>query len=175
MKTFTVTENVKIKNPDGSIRATVPVNLNGYIDEFTGEKSFTAAELMKLDRIKAQYAGIMLPDEIKALRKRFNKTQEEMCAILGMGKKTWTRWETGAIIPNSSMCKTLFLLREGKISLRDLCTQEDRCTNWFGKSGIRCENCNGVASQFAAMKKQYVKKIDTKEIDHEPHDLELVA
>ena len=30
MKTFTVTENVKIKNPDGSIRATVPVNLNGF-------------------------------------------------------------------------------------------------------------------------------------------------
>lgn len=175
MKTFKVTENVKIMNPDGSVRVSVPVELNGYIDDFTGERCFTAAELMKIDRIRAQYAGIMLPDEIKALRKRFNKTQEEMCTILGMGKKTWTRWETGAIIPNTSMCKTLFLLRDGKISLKDLCAQEDRCTNWFGKNGIRCEKCNGLASRFAAMKKRYVKKINAKEIDHEPHDIELAA
>ena len=174
MKTFIVTEYVKIKNPDGSIWATVPVKLNGHIDEFTGEKSFTAAELMKLDRIRAQYAGIMLPDEIKALRKRFNKTQEEMCAILGMGKKTWTRWETGAVIPNPSMCKTLFLLKEGKIALEDLCAQKKKCVDWFGKVGTRCEHCSGIVSQFATMK-TYTDAVKVRKVENEPNDIELVA
>lgn len=175
MKTFTTTKNVEVRNPDGSVRTVVPVELNGYIDELTGERSFTAAELMKLDRVKAHYAEIMLPEEIRALRKRFNKTQEEMSIILSAGKKTWTRWETGASIPHVSMCKTLFLLRDGKISLDDLCTQGDKCISWFGRNGISCLKCNGVATQFAKMKNQYSKKINAKEIDHEPHGIEIAA
>ena len=174
MKTFTVTENVKITNPDGSVRITVPVKLNGYIDEYTGEKSFTAAELMKIDRTRAQYAGIMLPEEIKALRKRFNKTQDEMCDILSLGGKTWTRWENGAVIPNPSMCKTLFLLKEGKIALEDLCAQKKKCVDWFGKVGTRCEHCSGIVSQFATMK-TYTDAVKVRKVENEPNDIELVA
>ena len=175
MKTFKVTKNVEIKNPDGSVRVVVPVELNGYIDELSGEKSFAVLELMKLDRIRARYAGIMLPDEIRALRNRFNKTQEEMSIIIGAGIKTWTRWETGASIPNPSMCKALFLLRDGRISLDDLCTQSEKCFSWFGANRVCCEKCNGLASQFAAMKGRYVKEINPKEVSDEPNDIEVAA
>lgn len=174
MKTFKVKELVKIKNPDGSVRATVPVELNGYIDEFTGEECFTAEELMKIDSAKAYYAGIMLPDEIKALRERFHKTQEEMCDILGMGRKTWTRWETGAVVPNASMCKTLFLLRDGKIALADLCAQREKCVDWFGVNGLSCRRCDGIASRFARMS-NYVNNIKAKESAYVPDNIELVA
>ena len=174
MKTFKVNEIVEIKNSDGSVRAKVPVELNGYIDDFTGEECFTAEELMKVDRIKARYAGIMLPSEIKALRERFHKTQEEMCDILDMGRKTWTRWETGSVVPNASMCKTLFLLRDGKIALADLCAQREKCIDWFGVNGISCRRCAGIASQFARMSK-YVNRVNAKEVANVPDNIELVA
>jgi putative zinc finger/helix-turn-helix YgiT family protein len=52
----------------------------------------------------------LAPEDIRALRDRFGLTQELMERTLGLGAKTWVRWETGRIIPNRSMDNLLRLI-----------------------------------------------------------------
>jgi len=174
MKTVKIEKKVAIKDSNGRVRTIVTVELNGEVDELSGETFIPATELMKIDKAKVKAANIMLPEEIKALRLRYEKTQEEMCAIMGLGNRTWTRWESGAIVPNASTCRTLFLLRDGKISLEDLCQQRSRCEDWFGKPGVRCSHCSGIATQFAAMRK-YDKALQRKGDGHAPTEVEFAA
>ena len=174
MKTVKIEKKVTIKDSSGRVRTVVTVELNGEIDELSGETFIPAAELKKVDEVKIKAANIMLPWEIKALRRRYGKTQEEMCAIMGLGNRTWTRWESGAIVPNASTCRTLFLLRDGKISLGDLCQQRSRCEDWFGRSGVRCNRCSGIVAQFAAMGK-YDKALQKKGDGHAPAEVEFAA
>ena len=173
MKSVKITKKVEIRGLDGSVRTIAKVVLNGFEDDFSGEVFVPAEELAKIDEIKADYAEIMLPEEIRALRKRYGKTQEDMCAILGLGNRTWTRWETGAVVPNASTCRTLFLLRDGKITLDDLCVQREKCMDWFGKPNARCCHCLGIASQFANM--TYNRKLKEKGVGNAPSEVEVAA
>lgn len=174
MKTVKIEKNVPIKDSNGRIRTTITLELNGVVDELSGEIFIPAAELRKIDEAKIKAANIMLPEEIKALRLRYGKTQEEMCAIIGLGNRTWTRWESGAIVPNASTCRTLFLLRDGKISLGDLGQQRSCCEDWFGKIGVRCNYYSESADQFAAMGK-YDKVLQKKGNGHAPAEVEFAA
>lgn len=42
--------------------------------------------------------GLLSPDEIKGIRKRLGMSQEEFQALLGVGKTTVSRWESGRVI-----------------------------------------------------------------------------
>ena len=174
MKMVKIQKKVTIKDANGHVRTVVTVELNGEIDELSGETFIPATELKKIDEAKIKAANILLPDEIKALRQRYGKSQEAMCAIIGLGNRTWTRWETGAVIPNASTCRTLFLLHDGRISLEDLCQQRSRCEDWFGKLGVRCCHCSGIATQFAAMGK-YNKELQEKGDGYAPAEVEFAA
>ena len=174
MKMVKVKKMVALKDASGRVRMTKSVILNGFVDDLSGETFIPAAELKKVDELKVVLSGVMLPEEIKALRNRYNKTQEDMCAIFGLGNRTWTRWESGAVVPNVSMCRTLFLLRDGKLTLEDLCHQQLKCVDWFGKSTMRCVHCSGLAHQFAAMK-NYDKVVKGKGVGHAPTEIEVAA
>jgi len=175
MKSVKITKKVAIVGADGHVRTVVKMVLNGFEDDLSGEVFIPAEELRKVDEVKAEYAGIMLPEEIKSLRKRYGKSQEDMCAILDLGNRTWTRWESGAVVPNASMCKTLFLLRDGKITLEDLCVQQTRCVSWFGKSSTRCTRCSGIAPQFADLERKYGKPVKEKGAGNAPAEVEVAA
>lgn len=45
---------------------------------------------------------LLSPQEIKAIREKLHLTQMEMAEFIGIGAKTYTRWETGASIQNKS-------------------------------------------------------------------------
>ena len=116
---FTTTEEVIIPNSDGSVRERVPVEVTAFRDA-DGEVYLPGESVEKLDRTKARYMGIILPSQLKEFRTRNHKTQEEMCDILGLGKRTWTRWETGVERPSRSLNKLLGVLWVGKLRLDDL-------------------------------------------------------
>lgn len=149
MKIKTIKQKILIPDEKGGIRETVFVDVQAELDERTGEYFLSDAALRKLDRIKARYMGLLLPSEIKELRQRFNKTQADMCAILCLGAKTWTRWETGAARPLPFYGKVLVALYEGRLSLDELCVQHDKCRMWFNQPEKMCYSCSGLAEQLS--------------------------
>lgn len=58
--------------------------------------------ICRLDEARYVRLGLLRPDEIKAVRDRAGLTQAQMCEKLGIGEKTYTRWETGRSIQNKS-------------------------------------------------------------------------
>ena len=79
-----------------------------------GEERF---DLDQVDRARAAAAealtkaeGLLLPEEIRALRERLGLTQDAFEDALGLGRKTMVRWETGKVMPSQSMALLLLLI-----------------------------------------------------------------
>ena len=142
-------QKVRIPDGNGGIREIIDVEVDAEFDETTGEYFLSDEAIRKIDRVKARLMGLLLPSEIKELRARFNKTQADMCAILGLGAKTWTRWETGAERPQTLYGKVLIALYEGRQTLEDFCAQRGKCRLWLNQTEKTCYSCSGLAEQFA--------------------------
>ncbi|NLG42184.1 MAG: type II toxin-antitoxin system MqsA family antitoxin [Phycisphaerae bacterium] len=56
----------------------------------------------RLDDAARHRLGLLSPAEIKEIRERIGLSQEAMAQWLGVGDKTYTRWETGKSIQNKS-------------------------------------------------------------------------
>jgi putative zinc finger/helix-turn-helix YgiT family protein len=56
----------------------------------------------KLQALSIQRQGLLPPAQIKAIREKLGLTQREMADRLGVGDKTYTRWESGRSIQNKS-------------------------------------------------------------------------
>lgn len=55
--------------------------------------------------------GLLLPEEIRALRERLALTQREFEKLLGVGQKTVARWERGTVFQNPSTDALLRVLQ----------------------------------------------------------------
>jgi putative zinc finger/helix-turn-helix YgiT family protein len=53
-----------------------------------------------LDREAMKRQGLLMPEEIREVRKRTGLSAVDMAYLLGVGEKTYTRWETGRSIQN---------------------------------------------------------------------------
>lgn len=56
----------------------------------------------KLEDISLQRQGLLSPSRIKGIREKLGLTQAVMAERLGVGEKTYTRWESGRSIQNKS-------------------------------------------------------------------------
>jgi DNA-binding XRE family transcriptional regulator len=54
--------------------------------------------------------GLLTPAEIKAVRERTGLSQEAIAHWLGVGEKTYTRWETGKSVQNKANDSLIRLL-----------------------------------------------------------------
>ena len=54
--------------------------------------------------------GLLTPAEIKALRERLGKTQQEFAELTGIGEATISRWERGRLLQNRANDNFLRLL-----------------------------------------------------------------
>jgi len=147
MSTMKKIQKVRIPDGKGGIREIVDVEVDVELDEVTGEYFLTDEAIRKIDRVKARLMGLLLPSEIKELRMRFDKTQADMCAILALGAKTWTRWETGAERPQPFYGKVLIALYEGRQTLEDFCAQRGKCRMWLNQTEKTCYSCSGLPEQ----------------------------
>jgi DNA-binding transcriptional regulator YiaG len=98
---------------------TVPVDVPIRIEE-DGTELLTEEGSSLIQKTQIRHLGLLSPDEIKLLRKRFGKTQEEMSKLIGCGAKSYTRWETGHSRPTRIVNNLLRLLWSSKITPRDL-------------------------------------------------------
>lgn len=64
----------------------------------------------KLKEFKRQVEGLLTPEEIRNIRKKFGLSQEKMGEILGGGKKSFARYETGQLCQSRPMDNLLRIL-----------------------------------------------------------------
>lgn len=67
-----------------------------------GKRILPPALDQALDRLRYERLGLLTPAEIKEVRERAGKSQADMAGLLGVGEKTYTRWESGRSIQNRS-------------------------------------------------------------------------
>lgn len=122
---------VPIPTDDGSgIAETIFVQVMALRDPETGDFFLDGEALETIDKAKSRHLGLLSPDEIKALRQRLQKTQEQMSQLLRIGEKTYTRWESGRSRPSQVLNLLLLLLRDGRVSAAQIQSYRKPSFNW---------------------------------------------
>lgn len=123
---------VAIPNPERTKiveRLTIQVPVER--DPSTGEEILTTEALDLIEETQARHMGLLLPDEIRALRTTLGLTQRQFGELLQVGEKTATRWENGRGRPSRSLNVLLCALRDGKLPLLYLENLQDPSTDWW--------------------------------------------
>lgn len=80
----------------------------------------TPASMTLIEKTQARYMGLLIGEDIVALREKLGVTQDQLSDALGCGKKSISRWENGREFPTQLVNSLLRLLEEDKISITDL-------------------------------------------------------
>jgi len=67
-----------------------------------GERVLPNKLFRALHAERSRRLGLLSAEEIKAIRENLGLTQAQMAELLGVGEKTYTRWESGKSIQNKS-------------------------------------------------------------------------
>ncbi len=103
---------------DGEEEQTLKVPDMSWLEcEKCGEVILDDSAMDCIDQAKYKALGLLTPADIMAIRVRLQKTQEQMAALLGIGKKTYCRWENG----------TFFQIRVNDRYLRWIARMLDEC------------------------------------------------
>lgn len=121
MKKKSIDVNVPIPSSDGkSIAYTIKTKVQAVYDPDYEDYILNGEALAVIDKIKARHMGLISPEEMKTLRTRLGVTQEQIADLLQIGKKSWTRWETGREYPSRSINILIRALQDRKIDLNYL-------------------------------------------------------
>src|SRR5882762_8690680 len=66
--------------------------------DYCGEAFLDEAATGHLEAARREASGLLSAAEIRQLRRRMNMTQEQISTLLGIGEKTYCRWESGAYV-----------------------------------------------------------------------------
>lgn len=93
-------------------------------DSFFTLEQADAARLAASKEIRRR-EGLLMPEEIAAIRKRFGLSQDRFQTLLGKGKKTVVAWESGADFQSRLADKLLRVLRRFPAAVEFLAELED--------------------------------------------------
>lgn len=86
----------------------------GWYPKDNDEGTFTDEDLKVYDRaineLKAEAENLLLPADIRSIRKKLKLTQVQAGTILGGGKKAFQKYESGEILPSRAISNLLKLL-----------------------------------------------------------------
>jgi DNA-binding transcriptional regulator YiaG len=123
---------VPIPNLDGDgILFTKTVKVEAVFDPEVGDYLLDGAALRKIETAKARYMGLLSPASIRELRESLGLTQKQICELLQIGEKTYTRWESGRDHPSRSLNLLLKALRDGRIDIAYLCANQPEGADGF--------------------------------------------
>jgi putative zinc finger/helix-turn-helix YgiT family protein len=80
--------------------------------EKCGEAILDDRAMSIIEGARREALGLLSPEEIRAFRTKLQKTQGAMSEILGIGEKTYTRWESGSFIQSEAFDRYLRLLMD---------------------------------------------------------------
>lgn len=88
------------------------------------EATFTQDDLKLYDKaikeLKAKAEHLLLPNEIRSIRKRLKLTQIQAGLLLGGGKRAFQKYESGDVIPSRAISNLLRLLSNNPSLLKTL-------------------------------------------------------
>ena len=112
---------VVIPTADGQrVAERIPIKVPMEWDPDLQEWLITPEAEELLESTKARHMGLVMPEELRALRDQLELTQSEMGDLLCIGEKTWTRWESGRQRPSQSLNLLLRAVQTGLLSVYDL-------------------------------------------------------
>jgi len=90
--------------PEGFVVATSEFrDATWWSCEACGEDELPPELVARIEAERYRLEGILSPTEVRAVRKRVDLSQREMARLLGVGEKTYTRWELGLSAQTKSM------------------------------------------------------------------------
>ena len=87
-------------------------NVEMEVCDKCGEEILPLESARQVDAAIAEHTERLTTDELREIREQFDLDQTEMSEALGLGNKTYHRWENGTQYPSRSMGYYLRLLRE---------------------------------------------------------------
>jgi putative zinc finger/helix-turn-helix YgiT family protein len=81
-----------------------------------GEKIFDDNAMKQISDARYEAVGLLTPSELKEIRRKLGYTQEQMATFLGIGNKTYCRWENGTSIQTKSMDTLIRCATRDKLS-----------------------------------------------------------
>ena len=82
-------------------------------------ETFTGPDAARIrHRAICSALGLLTPEEIKALRERLGKTQQEFAELTGIGEATISRWERGRLLQNRANDNFLRLIAANPVNLK---------------------------------------------------------
>jgi len=79
----------------------------------------------QVEREASRRWGLLQPEEVKGIRARLGLTQVQMAELLGVGEKTYTRWESGKSYHNTSSDNLIRLVAQSPELFARLNAQRD--------------------------------------------------
>ncbi len=110
-------------------RKVATIEVQVYMDE-EGDEVLTPESLDLIDKTQARYMGLLMGEDIRAMRERLGLPQDELSDLLGCGKKSLSRWENGHGYPSQLVNTLLRALDEGLITPGQLRGLQQPRTNW---------------------------------------------
>jgi putative zinc finger/helix-turn-helix YgiT family protein len=120
------TSDFKAQFEDGSGQAheVVVRDVRKNVCDTCGEFLLDEESENRISSAQRAAMGLLSADELAAFRKSLEKTQEEMSDLLGLGKRTWCRWESNDHFQSESFDRYLRLLMFAPSNVRALETIE---------------------------------------------------
>ena len=100
-----------LANVGESQKITIP-DIAMEVCDRCGEEILPLESARAVDAAVAEYTERLTPEDLEEIRNLFGVDQTEMGEALGLGGKTYHRWEKGSQYPSRSMGYYLRLLRE---------------------------------------------------------------
>ena len=112
LKSMTGLYETQYSGRDGVARTLQVPDVNWLECANCGEAILDASALAKIENERLRAQGLLTPAQIRDLREKLEKSQAEMSSLLGIGKKTYCRWESGAYTQSFAFDRYLRLLIE---------------------------------------------------------------
>ena len=109
--------------------------------EACGESLLSPELLEKLDKQRYARLGLLTPAEIRSIRENTGLTQFQIAEKLGIGEKTYTRWESGKSLQNKSSDNLIRLFAMNPMSFEQLESQRNPSKDdWLAGYLLNCSS-----------------------------------
>ena len=75
-----------------------------------GEAILDDRAMASIEAARRRAVGLLTPNEIREFREELHRTQKAMSVLLGIGEKTYCRWESGSYVQSEASDRYLRLL-----------------------------------------------------------------
>ena len=93
---------------------TTEVDMPGWYCANCGESIHSGGDMAvsdrALNRMKAEVAGLLPPEEVRSIRKRLKLSQRDAGAIIGGGPNAFQKYESGEVLVSKAVSSALVLL-----------------------------------------------------------------